>query len=199
MGKKIILASGSETRQKLLKNAGVDFTVETARIDEDTIRKSLLQENATPRDIADTLAEFKARKVAQRNPESFVIGCDQVLVYKGKIYSKSQSISEAESLLSQMRNQKHQLLSAVVIYKDAQPDWRHVGVSRLTMRNLSDPFINDYLRRNWESVRYSVGCYNLEAEGVRLFAQIDGNFFDILGLPLIPVLSYLAGQGAIAA
>ncbi|PRY75740.1 septum formation protein [Yoonia maritima] len=193
----IILASGSEIRATLLKNAGVNFTVYKARIDEDAIRQSLEAEDAAPRDIADTLAELKAQRVAAKHPDALVIGCDQVLALGRTIYSKPETPEQALSQLQSLRGQKHQLLSAAVIYGEGKPLWRHVGVVRLQMRDASDTYLTDYVDRNWESIRYSVGAYKLEEEGVRLFTRIEGDYFNVLGLPLLELLSYLTLRGTL--
>ena len=193
----IILASGSEIRATLLKNAGVNFTVAKARIDEDAIRQSLEAEDAAPRDIADTLAELKAQRVAAKHPDALVIGCDQVLALGRTIYSKPETPEQALSQLQSLRGQKHQLLSAAVIYGEGKPLWRHVGVVRLQMRDASDTYLTDYVDRNWESIRHSVGAYKLEEEGVRLFTRIEGDYFNVLGLPLLELLSYLTLRGTL--
>ena len=191
----IILASGSEIRAQLLRNAGVDFRIEKARLDEDMLRRSLEQEGATPRDVADGLAEAKAMKVSMRNPDSLVIGCDQVLDFGGKVFSKPASVEDAREQLKSLRNNRHMLLSAAVIYRDGRPVWRHVGVVRLMMRDFSDEYLEEYLARNWESIRSSVGGYKLEEEGVRLFTQVDGDYFNVLGLPLFELLTLLMASG----
>ncbi len=193
----IILASGSAIRAQLLENAAVDFAVQTARIDEDTIKRSLLVEDATPRDIADTLAEMKAHKVSDRNPGAMVLGCDQVLDFEGTVLSKPTSPDEAFAQLKLMRGKRHMLLSAVVIYQDGEPIWRHVGQVRLRMRASSDAYLRDYVDRNWDSIRHAVGAYKLEEEGVRLFAAIEGDYFNVLGMPLLELLNYLAVKGVI--
>jgi len=197
MSTQIILASGSEIRAELLKNAGLDFAVSVARVDEDSIRASLLAEQASPRDIADTLAEMKAQRVAARHPEALVIGCDQILALGREIYSKPQTQAEALIQLQSLRGQKHQLLSAAVIYGEGKPLWRHVGTVRLTMREASDAYLTDYLDRNWDSIQHSVGAYKLEEEGVRLFTRIEGDYFNVLGLPLLELLSYLTLRGTL--
>lgn len=194
---RLILASGSEIRQTLLRNAGVPFEVVVARLDEEAVKDALVSEGAAPRDIADALAEGKARKVSLKHPDAMVIGCDQVLSFKGQLISKAASVEEARALLRQMRGERHNLLSAAVIYEAGEPKWRHVGEVRLTMNKLSDAYLDDYLARNWESVRHAVGCYKLEEEGPRLFSRIDGEYFNVLGLPLLQLLSYLAERKVI--
>ena len=193
----IILASGSEIRAQLLRNAGVPFSVQIARVDEDTIKRALLAEAASPRDIADALAEMKARKVSDRNPGAMVLGCDQVLDFEGRLLSKPETPEDALAHLKAMRGKRHMLLSAAVIYQDGEPIWRHVGQVRLRMRASSVAYLKDYVARNWDSIRHAVGAYKLEEEGVRLFATIDGDYFNVLGMPLLELLNYLAVKGVI--
>ena len=193
----LVLASGSVVRRQLLERAGVALDVQIARVDEAAIRAALLAEDASPRDIADALAESKARKIAGRMPDRLVLGCDQILAVKGEILEKPPSLEAARMQLGKLRGVTHQLLSAAVLYADGEPVWRHVGVARLTMRNFSDDYLDAYLQRNWPAISASVGGYMLEEEGVRLFAQIQGDYFTILGLPLLELLNYLALRGEI--
>ncbi len=199
MATPLILASGSEIRQQLLRNAGVEFTVQPARIDEETIKQSLLAEDATPHDIADALAEFKARRISEKNSDALVLGCDQVLEFKGEMLSKPTNPDDAREQLRRLRGARHKLLSAAVLYEEGKPVWRHVGQVRLTMRPFSDSYLESYVERNWDSIRHAVGCYKLEEEGVRLFAQIDGDYFNVLGLPLLQFLNYLTLRGDLPA
>ncbi|MBV1868927.1 MAG: Maf family nucleotide pyrophosphatase [Marinosulfonomonas sp.] len=198
MSAPIILASGSEIRQLLLRNAGVSFDVQVARVDEEAIKAAMIAEKAPANDIADALAEAKARKVSQKMPGALVIGCDQVLECGGAILSKPENRDMARAQLDQLNDSSHKLLSAAVIYMDGQPQWRHVGTARLTMRNASDGYLDDYLARNWDSIQTSVGCYKLEEEGVRLFSRIEGDYFTVLGLPLTELLGYLTVRGDLA-
>lgn len=195
MQRPLILASASLIRRQLLQNAGVTVDVMVARIDEPAIRRALEAEQAPPRDIADTLAEMKARKISDKNPGRLVLGCDQVLDHKGAILGKPTSQEDAAAQLRRLRADRHSLLSAAVIYEDGIPLWRHVGTVRLVMRDFSDEYLSSYLDRNWPGVQNSVGGYKLEEEGVRLFTRIDGDYFNVLGLPLLELLSYLTLKG----
>lgn len=195
MATALVLASNSQIRADLLRNAQIDFDVIPARIDEETIRISMLAESASPRDLADALAEFKARKISEKHPDRLVLGCDQVAELGGEVLSKPTDIEDARAQLTAMSGKTHRLLSAAVLYEEAKPIWRHVGVVRLKMRELSPSYVDDYVSRNWDSIRHSVGAYKLEEEGVRLFSKIDGDYFNVLGLPLTELLSYLIGRG----
>lgn len=199
MSQAFILASGSAIRAQLLRQASVPFEIMAPRVDEEMIKDALLAENAPPRDIADTLAELKARKVSEKNPGALVMGVDQVLDHKGTLLSKPTNIEDARAQLQAMRGGQHSLLSAAVICEDGQPIWRHLGQVRLRMRDVSDAYIDDYLTRNWDSIQHAVGCYKLEEEGVRLFSNIQGDYFHVLGLPLLELLNYLTLRGDLAA
>ena len=197
MTSNLILASRSAIRAELLRKAQVQFDTEDARVDEESIKQGLLAEGAHPRDIADKLAEAKARKVSGRNPSALVLGCDQVLSVGRNLYSKAESESEAIEQLRELRGKTHHLFSALVICEGSDPKWRHIGQARLTMRDASDAYIEDYVSRNWESIQGSVGSYKLEEEGIRLLSKIDGDYFSILGLPLVELLSYLTFRGTL--
>jgi septum formation protein len=198
MPQALILASGSAIRSRLLSNARVDHRVEVPRIDEQMVKDALIAEGAPPRDVADTLAEMKARKVSEKNPAALVLGCDQVLEHKGNLLSKPENPSHAAEQLRGLSGSQHSLLSAAVICEDGKPIWRHVGQVRLRMRDLSDAYIDDYVSRNWDSIRHSVGCYKLEEEGARLFSNIQGDYFHVLGMPFLETLNYLTLRGDIA-
>ncbi len=193
----IILASGSEIRAKMLRQGGLDFEIETPRVDEQMIKEALIADGAPPRDIADALAEAKSRKIAQKRPDAFVIGCDQVLDFQGTLLSKPKTPQDAIEQITLMRGERHMLLSAAVIYHEGKPIWRHIGQVRLRMRNASDGFIKGYVDRNWESIQHSVGAYKLEEEGVRLFHSIEGDYFHVLGMPFLELLAFLTLRGVI--
>lgn len=194
----LILASTSAIRLQLLRAAAVPVTAQPARIDEQAITAALLAEGAKPRDITDTLAEMKARKLSEKFPEAMVLGCDQVLEFQGELFSKPETPGAARAQLARLRGHSHRLLSAAVIYDQGRPVWRHVSTARLTMRALSDSYLDDYVTRNWDSIRHAVGAYKLEEEGARLFSAIEGDSFTVLGLPLLPILGYLGDRGIIA-
>jgi len=161
------------------------------------MRTALVVDQTSPGDIASFLAEQKARKAGAAESDAMVIGCDQVLGFKGGILSKPANLSEAIAQLMQLRGNRHDLYSAAAIYQNGQPLWRHVGHVRLFMRAASEDYVSDYAHRNWDSIRHSVGGYNLEEEGIRLFRRIEGDYFHVLGLPLIELLAFLTDRGTI--
>lgn len=191
----LILASASETRLSLLQSAGLSCVAHPVRVDEDSIKASLQAEGALPHDIADALAEHKARRGASAFPSDRVLGCDQILDLKGKVFSKPVDKAEAKDHLLALQGRQHRLLSAAVIYEDMEPVWRAIGEVKLSMHVLTEDDIDQYLDRAWPDVASSVGAYQAEALGAQLFSRIDGDWFSVLGLPLLQILSYFRVRG----
>lgn len=195
----LILASSSASRAAILRAAGLAFTAVPARIDETALIESLKAEGAGPRDIADALAEAKTLKIAARAPaDALVIGADQLLVCEGRIFEKPADRAEAESHLAFLQGKTHELVGGVCGARGGAVIWRHVSIARLAMRKMDAAAIADYLDQAGPDVLGSVGCYHLEGLGVHLMSRIDGDYYAILGLPILPVLDFLRAQGALA-
>lgn len=195
----LILASQSPFRRMLMENAGLAFSAEAAAIDERAVEGALSERNPTPPEVAETLAVEKARDVAGRNPGALVIGSDQTLSLEGRVFHKPTDMAEAKSHLLSMSGRTHELNCGVALVRDGETLWNHVSIARLTMRPLSEDFVDRHLARVGTRVLASVGAYQLEGEGVQLFERIDGDYFTILGLPLLPLLAKLRNLGAIDA
>ena len=193
----IILASKSAARRAVLTGAGVPFEVVVAGVDEDAVKAGMLAEGAGARDIADALAELKAIRVSRSRSE-FVIGADQTLEFEGKLYDKAESVDEARERLTAMRGKPHKLHSAVVVAKEGAAIWRELSTATLTMRDFSDDFLEAYLAEEGPAALGSVGCYRLEGPGAQLFSKIEGDYFGILGLPLLGLLDLLRRHKVIA-
>lgn len=195
----IILASTSAARRQILEQAGLDFDVLAPMVDEEALKQALEADNIAPRDLADALAEAKAVKISTRYPTALVLGADQMLaIDNGPLLSKPESPEAACAQLAMLSGKGHRLFSALVVANARAPLWRHVGIVRLTVRPLSDAFIADYVARNWEAIRHCVGCYQIEGEGAQLFTRIEGDHFDIMGMPLLPLLGFLRERKEIA-
>ncbi len=192
----LILASGSATRRMLLQAAGLDIVVEKPRLDEDALKAALRAEGLKPREQADALAEAKALSVSRMRP-GFVLGGDQMLALGDEAFDKPANRDEARSHLQRLRGKTHRLICAAVIAVDGQPIWRHIDSPKLTMRAFSDNFLEDYLDRVGEAAFASVGGYQLEGIGAQLFESVEGDYFSVLGLPLLPLLGFLRQHGEI--
>ena len=193
----VVLASASTARAALLRAAGVAAAVDAAAIDEAEVKASLRSVQASAANMAQTLAELKAQRVSLRHPGALVVGADQILECDGHIFDKPAELSEARRQLLALRGRHHQLWSAVVLVRDGQRLWHHVGRADLLMREFSERFLDDYLRSAGDAALSSVGSYQIEGLGLQLFAGVDGDYFTILGLPLLPLLDILREQGAL--
>ena len=191
----LILASGSAIRREILDGAGLTYEVIIRPVDEAAIKDAMLAENARLRDIADALAEAKAMRVSRQMP-GLVIGADQVMVMKNdagqdQLFDKPKDMDEVRARLLSMRGKKHELLGAVVICENGMPVWRHLSRTKLWVREFSEAFLDWYIKTEGEVLMKSVGAYRFEGPGSQLFEKVDGGFFAILGLDLLPVLEYL--------
>ena len=197
----IILASGSAARRRLLEAAGLAFRVVPTEVDEDAIRDTMAGHdvNSAPARIASVLARAKAEEVSRRNPAAVVIGADQVLALGREVFTKPPNLAAARRQLLQLAGRTHQLHSAVSIAVGGAEQWSDLATASLTVRALGEAFLDDYLARAGERVCASVGAYELEGLGVQLFERIEGDYFTILGLPLLPVLGELRRLEVIAA
>ncbi len=194
----VILASKSAARRAVLTGAGIDFEVHISGVDEDILKDRLLGEGASVSQIAEALAEQKALKISQSTP-GLVIGADQTLDFQGRLYDKAETLVAARERLQHLRGQTHHLHSAVVVAMDGQVIWREVATSSLTMRDFSDAFLDGYLQSEGAEALGSVGCYRLEGPGAQLFSKIEGDYFAILGLPLLGLLELLRAHGEVPA
>lgn len=197
MSDAIVLASGSPFRKKMLADAGLDFIQDRPQIDERAVEKAVEGAGLTPEDLASILAEAKALDVSQRHPGKIVIGTDQTLSLGDEVLHKPKDMEEARRRLLALSGKTHQLNSAIVLVRDGEVLWRHVGIARLTMRQLDPGFIGRHLSRVGDKALSSVGAYQIEGEGIQLFEGIEGDHFTIVGLPLLPLLDQLRHLGAI--
>lgn len=193
----IILASKSKVRALLLKNAGLSFASVDAAIDEEQLKLSYIDAGYTPRDVADVLADMKAKKLSNRFPNQLVIGCDQILSFREQIISKAKNTNDLVHQLKVLEGNEHIVYSASVVYINNRPQWRFIGSANMTMRNLSDDFILKYVEDNWNTIQHSVGGYEIESVGASLFSKIDGDYFSVLGIPILQLIDYLINRGVI--
>jgi septum formation protein len=191
----LVLASGSASRRTLLEGAGLRFEAVTAAVDEASIKEACQAEAIPPGDAAIILAEAKAERVARQRPDALVIGGDQLLVCEGRWFDKPPDTAAARAQLLALRGKRHELVSGTVAWRGGQRVWQDVTVSRLTMREFSEAFLDDYLALEGDRLLASVGAYRLEGPGVQLFAKVEGDHSAILGLPLFPLLGFLRQHG----
>lgn len=194
---RLILASQSASRRALLEAAGLPFEALPAAVDEAAIKESAKAEGRTPTDAALLLADAKAARIARRVPEAVIIGADQLLVCEGEWFDKPEDVEAARRHLQRLRNRVHDLVTAVVVWRDGERAWHHVATPRLAMRDFSDAFLDDYLAREGAFVTQSVGAYRLEGPGIQLMRDIRGEHTAILGLPMLPLLAYLRDSGVV--
>ncbi|MGE4218103.1 MAG: Maf family protein [Alphaproteobacteria bacterium] len=196
-GERIILASASASRAAILEGAGLAVERVPAAIDESEVKEAFAAEGRPAGDVAQTLAELKARRVAAHNPDALVIGADQMLVCGNTWFDKPVDRDAARRQLLSLRGRMHELLAAVCVVQGESVIWQHLDRARMTVRPFGDAFLDWYLDRAGDRVCQSVGAYQLEGLGSHLFARIEGDYFTILGLPLLPLLDFLRGRGAL--
>jgi len=195
MTETIILASGSPFRKAMLINAGVAIEAVPADVDERVLEAPL--QGVSPEDVAAILAEAKATEVSERKPGALVLGCDQTLSLGDEVFHKPADMEGARRHLLALSGKTHQLNSAAVLVRNGEVLWRHVGIASLTMRKLDPAFIGRHLARVGAKALSSVGAYQIEGEGIQLFERVEGSYFTIVGLPLLPLLAKLRELGAI--
>ena len=188
---KIILASKSGVRKQILKKNGIDCEVIPSHVDEEQVKDSLLQENATPEIISKNLAELKANKISKKKPNQLVLGADSVIDLKGELISKPKSREEAFEILKKLNGQKHQLISSVCISKNGSMVWNFTDASNLTMKKLNLDEIKSYLLKIKDKELFAYGVYQIEADGRSLFSKIEGDENTIMGLPVKQIKEYL--------
>ncbi|HVU19679.1 MAG TPA: nucleoside triphosphate pyrophosphatase [Rhizomicrobium sp.] len=192
---KLVLASGSSSRAQILRDAGVTFAIHPADIDEDAVKHEM--RNAGAQAIAEKLAELKSLQISTQFPQDLVLGADQVLALDNEIFSKAETLDAAAAQLRRMRGKCHQLVGALVLARDGKPVWRHTEISKLWVRAFSEEFLKDYLKTEGKALLGSVGCYRLEGMGAQLFERVEGDYFSILGLSLLPLVGALRDHGVL--
>ncbi|MAK59695.1 MAG: septum formation protein Maf [Ponticaulis sp.] len=198
MSSNLILASGSRIRATLLENAGVKFSIKKSNVDEDSLKGSMRAQGMSPKSQAEYLAEMKSEKVSMSTP-GLVLGADQMLSLENEGFDKPANKAEAFERLRHFSGKIHYLECAAVISQNGEAIWRYTSRPKLTMRDLSDSFIRHYLDQIGDAAFESVGAYQLEGLGVQLFSKIEGDYFAILGLPLLEILTFLRDRGDIPA
>lgn len=198
-GVRLILASTSSARRAMLDASGLPFDVEASGVDEPEVRAAMMSNSdcVEAADIAMTLAQAKAVAVSRRRPGALVIGSDQVLSLGRRMFSKAETPAEARDALDILRGRTHELTSAVALARDGEIVWSFVDSAWLTMRRFSNAFLDRYIGDAGDRILQSVGCYEIEGPGVQLFERVEGDYFTILGMPLLPLLAALREHGAV--
>lgn len=191
----LVLASGSRTRAAMLEQAGVSAILDKPLVDEDEVKAAGRAEGVPADAVAEALAELKAQRITRRHPGALVVGADQMLECEGRWFDKPADRAAARAQLLDLRGKTHRLVSCAVVVRDGERMWHKVDSARLTMRNFTEDFLDDYLDRVGDDVVHSVGAYQLEGLGAQLFQRVEGDFFTILGLPLLPLLGFLRVHG----
>ena len=198
-GARLVLASSAEARAAMLRAAGLSFAVEPARVDEGEVKRAMRAEDPDGEATARALAALKACRVSARRPGAYVVGADQLLVCEGEWFDKPVDMADAQAQLRRLRGRRHALVTAVSVARDRAEIWGTVASARLTMRGFSDAFLDEYLARAGAGILRCVGGYEAEGLGAQLFADIEGDWFSILGLPLLPLLAFLREHGVATA
>ena len=188
----IILASKSKVREEILKNNGIQCLVMPSSVDEEPVKKSLINEGATPEIISKNLAELKANKVSQKNFDILVLGADSVIDLNGELISKPENRIDAFNILKKLNGKKHSLISSVCISKNGSMIWNYTDKAYLTMKNFSDKELKDYLDKISDEALYAYNVYQIEGEGKKLFTEIDGDENTVMGLPIINIKNYIS-------
>ncbi|MBK1836473.1 Maf family protein [Azospirillum sp. YIM B02556] len=191
----LVLASGSRTRAAMLEQAGVTAILDKPLVDEDEVKAAGRAEGVSADIVAETLAELKAQRITRRHPGALVVGADQMLECEGRWFDKPADHAAARAQLLDLRGKTHRLVSCAVVVRDGERMWHRIDSARLTMRNFTEAFLDEYLDLVGDDVLHSVGAYQLEGLGAQLFHRIEGDFFTILGLPLLPLLGFLRVHG----
>ncbi|NIZ00758.1 Maf family protein [Thalassospira lucentensis] len=199
MNQRLILASSSKTRHAMLTNAGVDCDAIASMIDEDGYKQSMKAEGANAAEAAETLAEMKALRMYRQQPDGIVIAADQMLECNGIWFDKPKDRDNTRAQLLALRGKTHQLVSAAVIYKEGSRIWGTIDTAHLTMRNFTEEWLDWYLDTAGEDIFDCVGGYQLEGIGAQLFTEVRGDYFTVLGLPLLPLIGFLRDHGVLKA
>ena len=193
----LILASGSSARARILADAGLPAVIDPAAVDEEEIRAAFRAEGRSAADCATALAESKATRVSGRHTGALVLGADQILECGGRWFDKPASFEAARAQLKALRGERHTLVAAAAVVRNGSVLWHTTDRAQLTMRSFSDDFLDAYIAAAGADLMGSVGAYRLEGLGAQLFERVEGDFFTILGLPLLPLLDFLRGNGAL--